>query len=210
MRRRAVLFDVFGTLLRFGVERRPFATLLHELALDRGEALDLRSRLMTAALPTVGEAAAAITGWTGRAVPGASLEQAQRELDEHLTSCRLADGATRLLEHLRIEGHALALVSNLASVYAPVVDRLGLRGLVDHAAFSCELGVLKPDPAIFRAALDALGVDARDATMVGNSRRDDVLGATAAGLRALWLTGADDPHVRCVRDLSAVADALAW
>ncbi len=209
MRRRAVLFDVFGTLLRFHVERRPFATLLRGLALDRQQALVVRSRLMATSLPTLGEAAAAVTRWTGRVVPDAALDQAQRELDEHLASCRLADGATALLERLRAEGHAIALVSNLASAYVPVVERLGLRGLVDHAAFSCELGVLKPDPAIFRAALGAVGVSPGDATMVGDSCYDDVVGATTAGLRALWLTGAGDPQVHCVRDLSAVADALA-
>ena len=57
--------------------------------------------------------------------------------------------------------------------------------LVDAVVISAELGVAKPDPAIFRAALDRLGARAADAMHVGDSVEDDVAGARAAGLEAV-------------------------
>jgi FMN phosphatase YigB (HAD superfamily) len=57
----------------------------------------------------------------------------------------------------------------------------------DVVVASCDLGIGKPDAAIFEAALDALGVGASDAVMVGNDRERDVEGADAAGIRPLWI-----------------------
>jgi putative hydrolase of the HAD superfamily len=62
--------------------------------------------------------------------------------------------------------------------------------VVDSAA----VGVAKPDPAIFRIALDALGVPADGSVLhVGDSLRYDVAGAEAAGLRPVHM----DPYGFC-------------
>ena len=53
------------------------------------------------------------------------------------------------------------------------------------------LGVTKPAPAIFQAALDRVGVSAADAIMVGDSLKADVLGAQAAGIRAALIDPGD-------------------
>ena len=67
---------------------------------------------------------------------------------------------------------------------------------VTFAAFSDEVGVYKPDPAIFRAALDGLGVD--DPTTVahvGDLMRTDVAGARAMGMVTVRFRGVvDDPE----------------
>jgi putative hydrolase of the HAD superfamily len=49
-----------------------------------------------------------------------------------------------------------------------------------------EAGVSKPNPLIFRMALDRLGVSAADAVMVGDAWIADIMGATRAGIRAVW------------------------
>ena len=54
-------------------------------------------------------------------------------------------------------------------------------------AISGELGVAKPDPAIFRFALDKLGIGAANTWHVGDSLASAVAGAKAAGLTAVWL-----------------------
>ncbi len=57
-----------------------------------------------------------------------------------------------------------------------------------HAiAISGELGVAKPDAAIFRHALEALGVEPHEALHVGDSLSSDVAGANSAGLTSVWL-----------------------
>jgi putative hydrolase of the HAD superfamily len=95
----------------------------------------------------------------------------------------------------RLRRHVpLALVTNGASDLQR--RKLALTGLAEHFDFvvaSCDIGVGKPDPAIFRVALEALGVAASDAVMVGNDRDRDIRGAAAAGVRALWIQhGGDD------------------
>jgi len=89
------------------------------------------------------------------------------------------------LESLRAAGARLAVVSNWDISLHDVLERTELRALVDTVVISAELGVGKPDPAIFRAALDRLGATAADAMHVGDSVEHDVEGARAAGVRAV-------------------------
>lgn len=63
-------------------------------------------------------------------------------------------------------------------------------GLAHHFKISlaaCDFGTAKPDPAIFRAACDALGVAPHETVYVGDDLRFDVEGAQKAGLRAVWM-----------------------
>jgi putative hydrolase of the HAD superfamily len=89
------------------------------------------------------------------------------------------------LGRLRTAGARLAVVSNWDVSLHDVLERTQLRALVDAVVISAELGAAKPDPAIFRAALDRLGASAADAMHVGDSVEHDVEGARAAGLRAV-------------------------
>jgi putative hydrolase of the HAD superfamily len=82
----------------------------------------------------------------------------------------------------------LALVTNGPSDLQR--RKLALTGLEEHfdvVVASCDIGVGKPDPAIFAAALDRLGVSASQTVMVGNDRERDVEGASGAGIRSLWI-----------------------
>ena len=82
----------------------------------------------------------------------------------------------------------LGLITNGASD----TQRGKLRALDIESQFAAfgisgELGIAKPDAAIFHHALDALGVRPEDAWHVGDSLATDVAGAKAAGLTAVWL-----------------------
>jgi putative hydrolase of the HAD superfamily len=84
--------------------------------------------------------------------------------------------------------HRLALVTNGApDVQREKLSHTALATSFDVAIISAELGVGKPDPRIFEAALAALDLAPADAVMVGDSLARDVAGAHAAGLRAIWL-----------------------
>ena len=58
--------------------------------------------------------------------------------------------------------------------------------MFDTVLISDAEGVSKPDPEIFRRALERLGVDAAHACYIGNHPEVDVAGARAAGLKAVW------------------------
>ena len=110
-----------------------------------------------------------------------------------------------VLARLRAGGARLAVVSNWDVSLHDVLERTGLRPLVDAVVISAELGVAKPDPAIFRAALDRLGAGPDGALHLGDSLEDDVAGARAAGLEAVLVArnGAPAPDgVRAVRSLA--------
>jgi putative hydrolase of the HAD superfamily len=78
---------------------------------------------------------------------------------------------------------------------------------------SAVVGVAKPDPAIFRIALDALGVPAGQTVLhVGDSLRYDVAGAHAAGLQPVHMdpygfcpVPGGHPHVRSLAELADLA-----
>jgi putative hydrolase of the HAD superfamily len=103
-----------------------------------------------------------------------------------------------LLEALRGRGLKLGIVSNAfdpPDLLRRDFDRLGITERVDAAVFASEAGVRKPHPAIFRRALDELGVAADRTLFVGDSLRMDIGGAAALGMRtcqSVWFRADDD------------------
>ena len=73
-----------------------------------------------------------------------------------------------------------------------------------------EAGVSKPHPRIFEIALERAGAAAAEAVMLGDSWTNDVEGARAAGIRAVWFNrdgrDAPDPAVPVVRSLQPSAE----
>ncbi len=111
-------------------------------------------------------------------------------------------GATThaLLESLRSRGLKLGLVSN-AFDPGPLLHRdladIGVAERIDFAVFSSEVGKRKPHPLIFETALNALGVEARDALFVGDALFQDVGGAGRLGMKtvqAVWFRADDNPE----------------
>jgi len=211
-----VLLDALGTLVEL---ERPWPHLVDELA-ARGVVVgeDVARAAMLAEM-------AYYRAHHDEAVDWATLKDLRRRcaavVQEQLqTALPLDDvldallGAIRfraypevpgVLARLRAGGARLAVVSNWDVSLHDVLERTALRPLVDAVVISAELGVAKPDPAIFRAALDRLGAGPDGALHVGDSLEDDVAGARAAGLDAVLVArnGAPAPEgVRAVRSLA--------
>ena len=90
-----------------------------------------------------------------------------------------------------VRGRAkVCLVSNASSRLHADLDRLGLRDHLDFVVSSAELGIAKPDPRIFRAAAELVGVGPQDCVLVDDS--STVTAAAAAiGMAAHTFTSAD-------------------
>lgn len=99
--------------------------------------------------------------------------------------------APRVLRSLRQGGVRVAILSNIGVDIRPVMKREGLEA--DAVVLSCELGVVKPDPRIFAAALEALDVEAEEALMVGDHWGDDAA-AAELGIRSLILPRTRGPN----------------
>jgi HAD superfamily hydrolase (TIGR01549 family) len=95
--------------------------------------------------------------------------------------------AVPALRELRDRGEKLLAVSNWDCSLPDVLDRVGVGELLDGSVSSAGAGARKPDPAIFEAALELAAVRPDEALHVGDTREEDVEGASAAGIRSLLI-----------------------
>ena len=217
---RGVLLDLYDTLvwtewpkLRALIEERTGLATRYQLdGLDRTR--PARS------VGTFGSAEADL-----RAVLEAAGLRPSPELVSELSAlvvATLADGvhlwedSVPVLRELRGRGVATAVVSNCDHSTRPEVERLGLYEEADAVLLSFEVGVAKPDPGIYEAALSAVGVAASEALFV-DDQAAYCDGAVAVGLDALLiLREGDEPWEgvsepgghRVIADLRAVLDLL--
>jgi putative hydrolase of the HAD superfamily len=89
--------------------------------------------------------------------------------------------------------YRLALVANQRAHVMEALRRDGLADRFDVIALSEVVGVEKPDPAIFRYALERTGVPATRAVHVGNRLDTDVRPARKLGLRTVWVLRGEAP-----------------
>lgn len=105
----------------------------------------------------------------------------------------LYEDAPRTLEALR-PSYRLGLITNGPSaIQRRKIERFGLANYLDVLIVSGEVGVAKPDPAIFALALAQLGVGPDAALFVGDSPEHDLRGAAAAGMACVWMNPWREP-----------------
>jgi putative hydrolase of the HAD superfamily len=100
-----------------------------------------------------------------------------------------APGASRALVAFRDAGIATAVVSNFDARLPGILEGLCLAPLLDSIVLPMHVGVCKPQPAIFRAALEALHCTPSEAAYVGDHPEQDIAAARSLGIRAIDATG---------------------
>ena len=209
---RAVSFDGDGTLWDFDkVMRRALQAVLDELARTAGPS---RTRGLTV------DASKEIRDALAQSVSGQALDHHRlrresfavllRDLDlyDDALHARLCDvffenryAALELYEDTQAvlpglrDRFRVALISNGNSD----PKRFGLDQYFDTVIFAEDFGAAKPDPGIFAATLQNLDCDAAEAVHVGDSLENDVAGAQAAGLFAVWLNRDQAKNERAIR-----------
>jgi putative hydrolase of the HAD superfamily len=142
------------------------------------------------------------------------LEDAWREHVQKNLWWLVPDGFSAAMARVRARGVKVVLVSNSEGMLDRLFAELGILGDFDRLLDSGKVGFEKPDPRIFRLALDAYGVAPDLALHLGDMYSTDITGARAAGMRAALV----DPHghydgmfpdVPRVPGVVAVADAIA-
>ncbi|MFF4395140.1 HAD family hydrolase [Streptomyces sp. NPDC001480] len=203
----AVLFDFSGTLFRIESTESWLRAVLAESALELPEpelaqtakALEVAGALPGGAAPVelpaelaevwaVRDESAALhraayTGLSRRVpLPAPGLHEAL--YDRHMSPRAWSPypDAVKVLSTLRERGIGVGVISNIGWDLRPVFREHGLDEYVDAYVLSYEHGIQKPDPRLFATACAALGVEPRDALMVGDSRPADG-GAAALGCR---------------------------
>lgn len=118
--------------------------------------------------------------------PRVDQSLAQALYDVMLDTWHAYEDTVPTLHALREAGVRACLLSNAGVPIARVLDREGVTPWVDGIVLSYEVGFVKPDPRIFRVALEALGLPASSVLMVGDNANDDGGGALL-GIRTLIL-----------------------
>lgn len=121
--------------------------------------------------------------------------------------CSVPEQIHDSLGRLRNAGLKLGIVSNSDGRVEQALAEAGLREYFDVVIDSSLAGIEKPDPAIFLAALDALGVAPDEALYVGDLYEVDIVGARAAGIEAVLLAPAGSARRPC-RTAASIAEVV--
>ena len=227
-RYRAVLFDLFDTLVDLHMDRLPEVMIqgrklrstypvLHDVLREQG-VVDIDFERFATTLSKLDSELRHVMQVQRVEVPTTRrfalllerLEVPRPELAGLLTIAhmdRLAAQVEYLPHHKEVltslrERARLGVCSNFTHTPTAhrVLDRAGLASLMDAVVVSEEVGFRKPRPEIFRAALDRLGVSAAETLHVGDNLAADVGGAAALGMPSVWLTRRIADPVRALRD----------
>lgn len=210
---RAVTFDCWGTLISDTGFDRAMAARVEALSqacgVDQPHASELLDRAWrehhTAWLDTrqYGSSGMARFCTTELGVEDPKVcDRLQEALEEagRLGSQFALEGAVETLRTLRLAGIRTALVCDAGFTPGRIVrDFLDEHRLLEHlefCAFSNEVGAPKPDPRIFRTALDAIETAPEDAVHVGDLLRTDVYGARQLGMATVRITAVGDDAAR--------------
>lgn len=98
--------------------------------------------------------------------------------------CDIRPGTREILLRLR-QRYPLGVISNADGKIAEVLTQCGIADCFESIIDSGIIGVEKPDPTIFQAALDSLGARPEESLYIGDVYSVDYLGATRVGMRSL-------------------------
>jgi len=97
------------------------------------------------------------------------------------------------LATLRDAGYRLGVIANQPSQVRVALERDGLVPFFDTMGVSDDLGLHKPDPALFARTLEIAGVEPERTVMVGDRLDYDVRPAKATGMRTVWVLRGEAP-----------------
>ena len=120
--------------------------------------------------------------------------------------------AGQVLKQLKTEGYRLAIVSNGGhETRLNTIRGLGIADYFDEIISSGLVGFNKPQPEIFQITAERLGVQPEKCLYIGDHPVNDIQGATAAGMHALWMQGfhPDATHIQYkIQQLPEIFDHL--
>ncbi|HKC24917.1 MAG TPA: HAD-IA family hydrolase, partial [Thermoanaerobaculia bacterium] len=178
-----VLFDLYGTLLAIG-RRSIHREVPRVLGAPREAWAEVvRNVLLVRPFPDADAFVHAVGEALGRPCADDAAARCAEAVAREVGSVTRIPGVLPLLQFLRRRGLKTGVVSNLVSPHVAPLETLGLAGLFDAHAFSCDEGIAKPEPEIYRRASERLGILPERLLFVGDSARNDVEAPAALGMR---------------------------
>ncbi|WP_331350947.1 HAD-IA family hydrolase [Cellvibrio sp. UBA7671] len=198
-----IVFDLYGTLVRFGIMHHPFRkVLLWAREQGRSPQPDDARRLMTA-----DKDCAELLATLGIFPPANMLAQLHQEIEEELVSLTLFDDVLPTLDVLANQGIPLAICSNLAKPYGAVIDKL-LPQFNFARHLSYEIGAIKPDREIYESIVTDTGLVPEQILFIGDTSLADYEGPTQFGFRAKHLVRSQPSGGNSIASLTEILRLL--
>jgi putative hydrolase of the HAD superfamily len=193
---RALLFDFNGTLTRSVRRGAHHLAVARILGCDPDTMIAVLDRsFYPRARGAYGSAAETMRWVAGQAGARPSREAVRHAVRERLRALRadtsLRPDAVPALCAARRRGLRTAVVSDCTHELPAILPALPVAPLLDAAVFSVEVGVCKPDRAIYLAACERLDVAPEECLYVGDGGSHELTGATEVGMTAVRLAAAD-------------------
>ncbi len=102
------------------------------------------------------------------------------------------DGVVETLARLRDEGIKTGLISNCLAETSDLWPSTPFPSLLDASILSCEVGMMKPDPGIYHLACERLEVEPDECLFIGDGGSGELTGATNVGMDAVLIRAPDD------------------
>ncbi|MDQ0901699.1 MULTISPECIES: HAD-IA family hydrolase [unclassified Paenibacillus] len=97
----------------------------------------------------------------------------------------LFDDVKPFLDGLKAQGFRIGIISNFAPTLKAILEDKGILHDFDPVIVSTEVGLEKPDPAIFQLALDKAGLEAKDILYIGDHETNDIWAPNQVGIDAV-------------------------
>ena len=201
MKYKAVIFDLFGTLIDNFI-RSEYEAVLAEMADILGVPWEKFIRMWfdtfrernTGQFTTPQANIEFICEELNIKATPRQIEQAARKrLDYTVRSMKPRPGTLEALTALRSMGYRTGLISDCSGEIPIVWSKTQLAPFFDTTVFSCVAGVKKPDPRIYKMATDRLGVVPQECLYIGDGGSNELTGASQVGMYAVLLRDPAEP-----------------
>jgi putative hydrolase of the HAD superfamily len=199
MKYRAVIFDLFGTLVDNFIITEYQQVLADMSAILKTPANEFSKRwrdsfyLRTNGTHRTHEES--IRFICGELKVPVTDEQVQKAADLRLEytirSLKPRQEAVPVIRKLKRLKYKVGLISDCSPETPAAWPSTPFQGLFDVTVFSCVVSLKKPDPRIYRLATDKLGIEPRDCLYIGDGSSNELTGALKVGMHPVMIA---DPH----------------
>ena|SRR3989338_2620889 len=191
---KAVIFDLYGTLIYLAEETKPHERLFADIGLQTPDEVKQARRIaLTENFNTLADFVKRINkikrdaGTKIKSDIEIDIAQYEQELEAEKASASLYSETKSVLGDLRKRNIQVGLISNLASPYKEPFFKLGLAEYFDGVIFSCDAGFKKPDKRIYQKIIGMFNLNPAQALMTGDKVYADVDGPKSIGMNAVYL-----------------------
>ena len=201
MKYKAVIFDLFGTLVNmypWTESNNVLRQMAEHLTIPPEEFIDFWlvtfNERMTGTFRKYEDCIKYISQQAGVAAQEEQIELAANlrnvMSERELASTR--EGALEVLSYLKSNDYKTGLISDCSTIIPEIWDTTPLAPFIDVAVFSCIEGIKKPDERIYRTATTRLGVETEECLYIADGIGQELTTAAKLGMYAVMIRTPDD------------------